>query len=106
MSDLYCQTSDEDAAMQAQHSFMWRALLDTIDVEVGGKRALDAGCNQGGLLRLLCDEGRIASGYGGEGQRPLRSAGGGAVVPRTMSSVGMIVRRGRRLRPAAPASAS
>jgi SAM-dependent methyltransferase len=61
---VYWQTGDEDAAMQAEHGFMWRALLDTVDVDVRGKRALDAGCNQGGFLRLLCDEGGIASGYG------------------------------------------
>jgi predicted rRNA methylase YqxC with S4 and FtsJ domains len=30
---------------------MWRALLDTVDVDVRGGRALDAGCNQGGFLR-------------------------------------------------------
>jgi SAM-dependent methyltransferase len=61
---VHWQTGDEDAAMQAEHAFMWRALLDTVDVDVRGKRALDAGCNQGGFLRLLCDEGGIASGYG------------------------------------------
>jgi len=61
---VYWQTGDEDAAMQAEHGFMWRALLDTVDVDVRGRRALDAGCNQGGFLRLLCDERGIASGYG------------------------------------------
>ena len=61
---MYWQTGDDDAAMQAEHGFMWRALLDTVDVDVRGRRALDAGCNQGGFLRLLCDERGIACGYG------------------------------------------
>jgi SAM-dependent methyltransferase len=29
-----------------------------------GKKVLDAGCNRGGFLRLLCSECRIAAGYG------------------------------------------
>jgi SAM-dependent methyltransferase len=60
----YWQTSAEDAAMQDEHAFVWRAMLDTIDTDVHGKRVLDAGCNRGGFLRLLCTESGIAAGYG------------------------------------------
>jgi SAM-dependent methyltransferase len=63
-SDLYWQTRAEDAAMQDEHGFVWRAMLDTIDADVIGKKVLDAGCNRGGFLRLLCSECRIAGGYG------------------------------------------
>jgi SAM-dependent methyltransferase len=63
-SDLYWQTGAEDAAMQDEHVFVWRAMLDTIDADVTGKRVLDAGCNRGGFLRLLSSEHRIAGGYG------------------------------------------
>jgi SAM-dependent methyltransferase len=63
-SDLYWQTGAEDAAMQDEHGFVWRAMLDTIDAEVAGKRVLDAGCNRGGFLRLLCSEHGIGAGYG------------------------------------------
>lgn len=50
--------------MQDEHGFIWRAMLDTIDVDLGGKRVLDAGCNRGGFLRLLCLECGIAAGFG------------------------------------------
>src|SRR5262245_53490817 len=50
--------------MQDEHGFLWRALLDSIDIELEGRRVLDAGCNRGGFLRLLVDESRIAEGYG------------------------------------------
>jgi SAM-dependent methyltransferase len=63
-SDLYWQTGAEDAAMQDEHAFVWRAMLDTIDTDVSGKRVLDAGCNRGGFLRLLSSECGIAAGYG------------------------------------------
>ena len=36
--------------MQGEHGFMWRALLDTVDVDVRGRRALDAGCNHGEFM--------------------------------------------------------
>jgi SAM-dependent methyltransferase len=62
--DLYWQTGAEDAAMQDEHGFVWRAMLDTIDVDVGGLRVLDAGCNRGGFLRLLAGERGIDAGYG------------------------------------------
>jgi SAM-dependent methyltransferase len=39
-------------------------MLDTIDTDLAGKRVLDAGCNRGGFLRLLCDSCAIAEGFG------------------------------------------
>ena len=39
-------------------------MLDTIDVDLTGRRVLDAGCNRGGFLRLLADHSAIASGHG------------------------------------------
>ena len=39
--------------MQEEHGFLWRAMLETIDIDVAGRRVLDAGCNRGGFLRLL-----------------------------------------------------
>jgi SAM-dependent methyltransferase len=63
-SDLYWQTGADDEAMQDQHGFMWQAMLDTIDLEPRGARVLDAGCNRGGFLRLLCDRGGIEAGFG------------------------------------------
>jgi SAM-dependent methyltransferase len=50
--------------MQDEHGFLWRAMLDTIDIDLAGRRVLDAGCNRGGLLRLLVDESGIAEGCG------------------------------------------
>jgi SAM-dependent methyltransferase len=64
MSATYWQSAAEDAAMQDEHGFVWRAMLDTIDTDVSGKRVLDAGCNRGGFLRLLVDRYRIAEGFG------------------------------------------
>lgn len=64
MSERYWQGADEDEAMQEEHGFLWRAILDTIDVDLAGLRVLDAGCNRGGFLRLLVDESRIARGFG------------------------------------------
>jgi SAM-dependent methyltransferase len=63
-SDTYWQTETDDAVMQEKHGFVFRAMLDTIDVEPSGKRVLDAGCNRGGFLRLLCDDAGIAAGWG------------------------------------------
>jgi SAM-dependent methyltransferase len=54
----------EDEAMQDEHGFIWKAMLDTIDADLAGKRVLDAGCNRGGFLRLLVDAAGIADGYG------------------------------------------
>jgi SAM-dependent methyltransferase len=72
--------------------FIWRAMLETIDVDLAGKRVLDAGCNRGGFLRLLADQHDIAEGMGYDpasgaiddardmaGQRPLRFATGSSV---------------------------
>lgn len=64
MSATYWQSAAEDEAMQDEHAFVWRAMLDTIDADVAGKRVLDAGCNRGGFLRLLVDRFGIAEGFG------------------------------------------
>jgi SAM-dependent methyltransferase len=64
MDPTYWCNATEDEAMQDEHEFIWRALLDTIDVALAGQRVLDAGCNRGGFLRLLADEYRIAEGFG------------------------------------------
>jgi SAM-dependent methyltransferase len=50
--------------MQDDHAFIWKAMLDTIDTDLAGKRVLDAGCNRGGFLRMLVDSAGIAEGYG------------------------------------------
>ncbi len=60
----YWRSAVEDEAMQDAHGFVWKAMLDTIDVDLAGKRVLDAGCNRGGFLCLLCDECGIAEGRG------------------------------------------
>jgi SAM-dependent methyltransferase len=60
----YWRGAAEDEAMQDEHGFIWRAMLDTIDVDLTGRRVLDAGCNQGGFLRLLADRAGIGAGYG------------------------------------------
>ncbi|HTU87008.1 MAG TPA: methyltransferase domain-containing protein [Solirubrobacteraceae bacterium] len=60
----YWQSADEDAVMQEEHVFMWRAMLATIDIDLTGRRVLDAGCNRGGFLRLLASEAGIAAGSG------------------------------------------
>ncbi|HKA83765.1 MAG TPA: class I SAM-dependent methyltransferase [Acidimicrobiales bacterium] len=64
MSQPYWRGAAEDEAMQEEHGFLWRALLDTIDVDLAGRKVLDAGCNRGGFLRLLVDESGIGEGYG------------------------------------------
>jgi SAM-dependent methyltransferase len=64
MNSAYWRGADEDAAMQEEHGFIWKAMLDTIDTDVTGKRVLDAGCNRGGFLRLLVDAAGIAAGFG------------------------------------------
>jgi SAM-dependent methyltransferase len=60
----YWRSAAEDAAMQDAHGFVWKAMLDTIDADWAGTRVLDAGCNRGGFLCLLCDEYGIAEGRG------------------------------------------
>jgi SAM-dependent methyltransferase len=63
-NEAYWQSASEDATMQDEHAFIWNAMLDTIDVDLAGRRVLDAGCNRGGFLRLLCERSRVAAGYG------------------------------------------
>jgi SAM-dependent methyltransferase len=64
MTDAYWQDAAADEAMQEEHGFVWEAMLDTIGVDLAGKRVLDAGCNRGGFLRLLADRCAIAEGFG------------------------------------------
>jgi SAM-dependent methyltransferase len=63
-NETYWQSADEDAEMQDEHGFIWQAMLDTVDIDLAGRRVLDAGCNQGGFLRLLAARCGIAAGYG------------------------------------------
>jgi SAM-dependent methyltransferase len=62
--ETYWQSASEDTTMQDEHAFIWEAMLDTIDVDLTGRRVLDAGCNRGGFLRLLCERARISGGWG------------------------------------------
>lgn len=64
MSEPFWRGAAEDEAMQDEHGFLWRAILNTIDIDLTGRRVLDAGCNRGGFLRLLVDESGIAEGHG------------------------------------------
>jgi SAM-dependent methyltransferase len=64
MADTYWQDAAADEAMQEEHGFVWRAMLDAIDADLAGKRVLDAGCNRGGFLRLLVDRCAIGEGFG------------------------------------------
>ena len=64
MTTSYWRGAAEDEAMQDEHGFLWKAMLDTIDTDLAGRRVLDAGCNRGGFLRLLIDAAGIAEGYG------------------------------------------
>jgi SAM-dependent methyltransferase len=64
VNERYWRSAADDAAMQDEHEFLWRAMLATIDIDLAGRRVLDAGCNQGGFLRLLVDECGIAEGRG------------------------------------------
>jgi SAM-dependent methyltransferase len=64
MGTSYWRGAAEDEAMQDEHGFIWRAMLETIDTDLAGSRVLDAGCNRGGFLRLLVDAEGIAQGYG------------------------------------------
>lgn len=92
MSQRYWQGAAADEAMQDEHAFIWKAMLETIDVDLAGKRVLDAGCNRGGFLRLLADRCGIAEGFGYDpasgaiedarrlvGQRPLHFEAGDTV---------------------------
>ncbi|HWC39101.1 MAG TPA: methyltransferase domain-containing protein [Acidimicrobiales bacterium] len=64
MSEPYWRGAVEDEAMQEEHGFLWRAILDTIDIDLAGRRVLDVGCNRGGFLRLLVDESGVRDGFG------------------------------------------
>jgi SAM-dependent methyltransferase len=64
VTEQYWRGAAEDEAMQEEHGFLWRAIIDTIDIDLAGRRVLDAGCNRGGFLRLLVDESGIGEGYG------------------------------------------
>jgi SAM-dependent methyltransferase len=64
MTQAYWQDAAADEAMQEEHRFIWEAMLEIADVKLAGRRVLDAGCNQGGFLRMLVDEHAIAEGYG------------------------------------------
>jgi len=64
VSQTYWRGAAEDEAMQDEHGFVWKAMLETIDVDLAGARVLDAGCNRGGFLRLLVDRCGIAAGCG------------------------------------------
>src|SRR5262245_13527035 len=64
MDATHWRSASEDEAMQDEHEFIWRAMLDTIDVDLAGRRVLDAGCNRGGFLRLLADQHSIVEGFG------------------------------------------
>ncbi len=64
MSTPFWRGAAEDEAMQDEHGFIWKAMLDTIGTDLAGRRVLDAGCNRGGFLRLLVDAEGIAEGYG------------------------------------------
>jgi SAM-dependent methyltransferase len=64
MSAQYWRGAAEDEAMQEEHGFIWKAMLDTIDSDLRGSRVLDAGCNRGGFLRLLVTAAGIGEGYG------------------------------------------
>ncbi len=64
MSQTYWRDAAGDEAMQDDHAFVWKAMLETIDVDLAGRRVLDAGCNRGGFLRLLADRYALGEGFG------------------------------------------
>jgi SAM-dependent methyltransferase len=63
-SNGYWRSAAEDESMQGAHEFVWKATLQTIEVDLRGRRVLDVDCNRGGFLRMLCDQGEIAEGFG------------------------------------------
>jgi SAM-dependent methyltransferase len=64
MRPSYWRSAAEDEAMQNDHGFIWKAMVDTVDTDLAGRRVLDAGCNRGGFLRMLVDVAGIAVGCG------------------------------------------
>jgi SAM-dependent methyltransferase len=85
VSETYWRGATADEAMQDEHAFIWKAMLETVDIDLVDKQVLDAGCNRGGFLRLLADRCSIAGGFGYDpassaiedarrlvGQRPLQ----------------------------------
>jgi SAM-dependent methyltransferase len=90
----YWQSASQDTTMQDEHAFIWEAMLNTIDVDLTGQRVLDAGCNRGGVLRLVCERARIDAGFGYDpapaaiadarrlaGERPLTFEAADTVLP-------------------------
>jgi SAM-dependent methyltransferase len=71
MAGPYWRGATEDEVMQDEHGFIWLAMLDMVDIDLSGKKVLDAGCNRGGFLLLLVDRVGIGEGYGYD---PARSA--------------------------------
>ena len=47
MSQTYWRDATADEAMQDEHAFVWTAMLDTIEIDLAGKRVLGVGCNRG-----------------------------------------------------------
>jgi SAM-dependent methyltransferase len=64
MVSRYWRGAAEDEAMQEEHGFIWQAMLEMVDSDLSGRKVLDAGCNRGGLLRLLADRAGIGEGFG------------------------------------------
>jgi SAM-dependent methyltransferase len=64
MVSPYWRGAAEDEAMQDDHGFIWRAMLEMVDTDLSGRKVLDAGCNRGGFLRLLVDRAGIGEGFG------------------------------------------
>ena len=60
----YWRSAAEDETMQDDHVFAWKAMIDSIDADLAGRRVLDIGCNRGGFLRLVYDRCGIAEGCG------------------------------------------
>jgi SAM-dependent methyltransferase len=60
----YWRTRAEDEAMQDDHVFVWKTMLESVDIDLAEKRVLDVGCNRGGFLRLVYDQCGIAEGFG------------------------------------------
>src|SRR5690349_19940758 len=64
VAQAYWQDAAADEAMQDDHAFAWRALVDTVDVDLTGARVLDAGCNRRGFLLLLAHRCAIVEVFG------------------------------------------